>query len=88
MAFVVDIVSKRYIVDLGVQERVQVREGANSFVFSLDRLDVSRVKRKHLLNNAGLLVATLVTGDSRAISCQSCRRQHTPKIGTHWYDIY
>eukprot|EP00946_MAST-07B_sp_MAST-7B-sp1_P002299 g2299.t1 len=67
VAFVVDIVSKRYIVDLGVQERVQVREGTNSFVFSLDSLDVSRVKRKHLLNNAGLLVATLVTGDGRDV---------------------
>jgi len=58
----VDIVSKRYIVELGAQGGVDVREGANSFVFSLDRLDVTRVKSRHLLNNAGLLVATLVTG--------------------------
>ena len=62
VAFVVDIVSKRYIVELGAQGGVDVREGANSFVFSLDRLDVTRVKSRHLLNNAGLLVATLVTG--------------------------
>ena len=67
VAFVVDIVSKRYIVELGSHDGVNVRVGANSFVFSLDRLDVTRVKSKHLLNNAGLLVATLVTRESEDV---------------------
>ena len=53
--------------DFGIWDQNLGKAGANSFVFSLDRLDVTRVKSKHLLNNAGLLVATLVTRESEDV---------------------
>ena len=65
--FVVDIVSKRYIVALGSQNDFDVCAGHNSFVFSIDSLDVTRVRNKHLLNNAGLLVASLVTREDQDV---------------------
>ena len=57
--YMVDVVAKRYIVELGVQNNVDIRKGANTFSFVLDAIDMSGVKRKHLINNAGLLTASL-----------------------------
>jgi hypothetical protein len=65
--FLVDVVSKRYIVELGEARGWDVARGGNSFVFSLDSVDVSRVKSKHLLNNAGLLIAALQTADGEDV---------------------
>jgi|TARA_B110000211_G_C13690312_1_gene382801 hypothetical protein len=65
--YMVDVVSKRYIVELGAQNGVDIRQGSNTFSFSLDSIDMSGVKRKHLINNAGLLTASLVTNNDQDV---------------------
>ena len=65
--YLVDVVAKRYIVELGEQSRVEVCNGTNTFSFSLDAIDMSGVKKKHLINNAGLLTASLLTAEGEDV---------------------
>jgi hypothetical protein len=63
----VDVVAKRYIVELGTQKDVHVTDGPNTFSYVLDSIDMSGIKRKHLINNAGLFIASLCTFDDQDI---------------------
>lgn len=65
--YMVDVVAKRYVVELGVQTEVAIHQGTNTFSFVLDAIDMSGVKRKHLINNAGLLTASLTTEDEQDV---------------------
>jgi hypothetical protein len=65
--YMVDVVAKRYIVELGGKTDVDINNGSNTFTFLLDSINMSGIKRKHLINNAGLLIASLVTSDGQDV---------------------
>jgi hypothetical protein len=67
LKYMVDVVAKRYIVELGTQKDVHVTDGPNTFSYVLDSIDMSGIKRKHLINNAGLFIASLCTFDDQDI---------------------
>ena len=63
--YMVDSVHKRHIVKLGtVEERVSA--GINTFIFHVDKIDVSGVKPSRLAN-VGLLSATLSTKEGNEV---------------------
>ncbi|CEO96253.1 Uncharacterized protein PBTT_07634 [Plasmodiophora brassicae] len=67
--YLVDIAHKRHVIELGtfrVPHPYQV--GDNSFEFHVDKVDVSIIKKKHLLNNVGLLTLSLMDGADVVVS--------------------
>jgi len=68
MKYLVDSMRKRHVIALGETEMTNYEAGPNSFLFSVDGIDVKNIK-PGALTNAGLLSCVLKDGEGEEVFC-------------------